>query len=493
MPRWTRYALVVAVAASVVTACVPKPPGGAAREPHRNIPDSYSGLHDTRNSGLIQWSDFFEDRHLTALVEMALQNNQELNIAIQEMVIANAEVLARRGAYVPKVGFGLGAGVDHPGKFTSQGRSDEMAGLNPTLQSYEFGLYASWELDIYGRLRKLAKAASSRYLASIEGRNFMVTRLVAEIASLYYELMALDRQLEVVSNNIALQENALELVKAQFQAGRVTSLGPTRFEAELRSMQSSRYEIQQRIIEVENQLNFLAGRFPQPIERSSANFLDLRPPPMGVGVPSELLANRPDVRQAELEMAAAQLDVKSARAAFYPSVGIESVVGYRSFDFSKLVNTPDSLLFRLAGQVFAPLLNRRGIKADYFSANSRQMQAVLHYERAVLTAFVEVSNRVNLIRNLTDSYELKRQQVDRLVQSIEISTQLFNRGRANYLEVLTTRRESLEAQRQLTELKQRQMQGTVTLYQALGGGWRGTGLEPPDGSGHEERTEEATQ
>jgi len=493
MSRWTRYALVVAVAASVVTGCIPKPPGGAAREPHRNIPDSYAGLHDTRNSGLIQWSDFFEDRHLTALVEMALQNNQELNIAIQEMVIANAEVMARRGEYVPKVGFGVGAGVDHPGRFTSQGRSDEMANLNPTLQSYEFGLYAKWELDIWGRLRKLAKAASSRYLASIEGRNFMVTRLVSEIASLYYELMALDQQLEVVSNNIALQQNALELVKAQFQAGRVTSLGTTRFEAELRSMQSSRYEIQQRIVEVENQLNFLVGRFPQPIERSSADFLDLQPPPMGVGVPSELLANRPDVRQAELEMAAAQLDVKSARAAFYPSVGIESVVGYRSFDFTKLVNTPESLLFRLAGQVFAPLFNRRGIKAEYFSANSRQMQAVLHYERAVLTAFVEVSNRVNLIRNLSDSYELKRQQVNQLVQSIGISTQLFNRGRADYLEVLTTRRESLEAQRELTEIKQRQMQGTVTLYQALGGGWRGTGLEPPDGSGHEEQTKEVTK
>jgi outer membrane protein TolC len=258
-------------------------------------------------------------------------------------------------------------------------------------------------------------------------------------------------------------------------------------------MQSSRYVIQQRIIEVENQLNFLSGRFPQPIERSSAKFMDLQPPPMGVGVPSELLANRPDVRQAELEMAAAQLDVAAARKAFYPSLGIESVVGYRSFDFTKLVNTPDSLLFRLAGQVFAPLLNRQGLKADYFSANSRQMQAVLHYERAVLTAFVEVSNRVNLIRNLSDSYELKRQQVDQLVHSIEISTQLFNRGRANYLEVLTTRRESLEAQRELTELKQRQMQGMVTLYQALGGGWRGTALEPPDGSGHEERTQEAKQ
>lgn len=493
MSRWMGRGLVVAVAATVVTACIPKPPGGAARDPHRDVPDSYAGLRDTRSSGLIQWSDFFEDRHLTALIEMALQNNQELNTAVQEILVANAEVMGRRGEYWPKVGFGLDAGVEHVGRFTSRGQSDEMAGLDPTLQNYEFGLYASWELDVWGRLRKLAKAASRRYLASIEGRNFMVTRLVAEIASLYYELMALDQQLEVVSTNIALQENGLEIVRAQFQAGRVTSLAPTRFEAELRSMQSSRYAIQQRIVEVENQLNLLAGRFPQPIERSSAHFLDLQPPPMAVGVPSELLANRPDVRQAELEIAAAKLDVAAARAAFYPSVGIDAVVGYQSFDFTKLVKTPDSLLFGLAGRVFAPLFNRRGIKADYFSANSRQMQAVLHYERAVLTAFVEVSNRVSLMRNLSQSYDLKRQQVDQLSESIDISTQLFNWGRADYLEVLTTRRESLEAQRELTEIKQRQLVATVTLYQALGGGWRGTGLEPPGGSGHEERSEEATQ
>jgi outer membrane protein TolC len=296
--------------------------------------------------------------------------------------------MGRRGEYLPQVGFGLGAGVEHVGAFTSQGQNDEQAGVDATLQDYGFGLYASWEIDVWGRLRNLANAAAYRYLSSIEGRNFMVTRLVAEIASLYYELMALDQQLEVVTNNIALQENALQIVRAQFQAGRVTSLAATRFEAELRNMQSSQYGIQQRIVETENRLNFLLGRFPQPIERASTNFLDLEPPPMSVGVPSQLLENRPDVRQAELELAAAELDVSAARAAFYPTLGIEGVIGYESYDITKLIDTPDSLLYGLFASVFAPLLNRQGLKADYYSANSRQMQAVLHYERAVLTALI---------------------------------------------------------------------------------------------------------
>jgi multidrug efflux system outer membrane protein len=476
----TSFALLVAMA----TGCarVPTPPAGIPRAPNRVVPDSFTGLTDTRNSGLIPWREFFEDAPLVALVDAALQQNQELNLAIQETVVANAEIMARRGEYLPKVGFGVEIGDERVGKFTSQGQSDELTGIGANLQKYQPGLYASWEIDVWGRMRSLAKAASHRYLASIEGRNFMVTRLVSEIASNYYELLSLDQQLQIITDNIALQERAVELARAQFLAGRATSVAPARFEANLRAMQSSQYKIQQKIIETENQLNFLAGRFPTPVERSRAKFLDRQPAAMAVGVPAELLANRPDVRQAELELAAAGLDVFAAKKAFYPSIGIEAVVGFQSFDAAKLLNTPDSLLLGLVGRAFTPLLNRKGITADYYSANSREMQAVLRYERAVLTAFVEVSNRVSLTRTLSQGYGLKQQQVDRLAQSVDISTELFNLNRAEYLEVLTARRELLEAQLELAEMKQRQMVATVTLYQALGGGWRNTGLQPADGT-----------
>lgn len=472
----------MALVVLLATGCKVPQPVAVPRPPNRAVPPSFAGQSDTRNSGLIPWRDFFKDAHLTALVDAALQHNQELNISIQETVVANAEIMARRGEYLPKVGFGVGTGDERVGKFTSQGQADERSGIGPNLPKYEPGLYASWELDVWGRLRNLANAASHRYLASVEGRNFMVTRLVAEIASSYYELLALDRQLRVVTDNIALQERELELARAQFEAGRATSVAPARFEAQLRAMQSSQFTIQQRIVETENQLNFLAGRFPTAIDRASTDFLDQQPAAMAVGVPAELLANRPDVRQAELELTAAGLDVTAARKAFYPSIGIEAVVGYQSYDLTKLVNTPDSLLMGIAGRAFKPLLNRKGITADYFAANSREMQSVLRYERAVLTAFVEVSNRVSLTRNLSQSYGLKQQQVDRLTQSVDISNELFNLNRADYLEVLTARRELLEAQQELVEMKQRQMVATVTLYQALGGGWRATGLQPADGT-----------
>lgn len=484
--RWGRTlaATFLALLFTMGTACtrVLKPPVRVVHAPNRTVPDTFGGLSDTRSSGLIPWREFFEDAPLVALVDAALQHNQELNIAIQETVVANAEIMARRGEYLPKVGFGVESGTERVGKFTSQGQADEMTGIGANLQKYQPALYASWEIDVWGRLRNLAKAASHRYLASIEGRNFMVTRLVSEIASSYYELLALDRQLQIITENIKLQEQAVELARAQFEAGRATSVAPARFEATLRAMQSSQYKVQQRIVEAENQLNFLAGRFPTPIDRARTNFLDRKPAAMAVGVPADLLANRPDVRQAELDLAAAGLDVDAARKAFYPSVGIEAVVGFQTFDAAKLVNTPDSLLLGLVGKAFTPLLNRRGITADYNSANSREMQAVLQYERAVLTAFIEVSNRVSLTRNLSQGYGLKEKQVERLAQSVDISTQLFNLNRSEYLEVLTARHEYLESQLELIEMKQQQMVATVTLYQALGGGWRSTGLQPPDGT-----------
>jgi NodT family efflux transporter outer membrane factor (OMF) lipoprotein len=361
------------------------------------------------------------------------------------------------------------------GRYTSQGQADEHTGVAPDLQNYSFGLYATWEIDIWRRLRNSMDAARYRYLASQEGLNFMVTRLVAEIASRYYELIALDRQLEIVRSNVELQQNALEMVRLQQQAAQVTMLAVRRFEAQLRGFQSQQFEITQRIVETENQLNLLVGRFPQHVERSSEDFLNREPSAVHAGVPAQLLENRPDVRRAELELRAAALDVAAARARFYPALHLDAGLGYQSFDATRLLATPDSILYSLFAGVMAPLLNRNGITAEYYSSNSRQMQAVLRYERTVLSAYVDVNTGLNMLRNLSQSYAMKAQQVEHLTESVQISTLLFNSARADYLEVLTARRDLMEAQVNLVETKQRQLTATVTLYQALGGGWRPAG------------------
>jgi NodT family efflux transporter outer membrane factor (OMF) lipoprotein len=370
------------------------------------------------------------------------------------------------------VGVGVGAGVDKVGKYTSQGASDEAAGVPAILQNYRFGFTASWEVDIWGKLRNSAKAAALRYLASVEGRNLVVTRLVAEIANSYYELMALDSQLEVLKQNIEIQQSALEVVRLEKQAARVTQLAVQRFEAEVLKNQSRQYTLEQQILETQNRINFLVGRFPQPVARSSERFKDPLPNVIEAGIPSQLLDNRPDVRQAELALAAAKLDVQVAKAGFYPALSIEAGVGYQAFNLKHLLATPESLLFNLAGNLTAPLLNRRAIEAQYLSANASQIQAVFNYERTLLQAFTEVANQQAMIGNLEKSYQLESQQVDKLAQSIEVSNVLFQSARADYMEVLLTRRDSLESQMQLIETKLRQMHAVVNIYQALGGGWR---------------------
>lgn len=460
--------------------CVPSLNQNPPRDARKTTPGGYGDTPGAvkaassadANAGQKRWKEFFTDPHLDALIDTALKNNQELNIRLQEIIIARNEIMARKGEYLPKLGVGAGAGVDKVGRYTSQGASDEATGVPDPLADYRFGFAASWEVDIWKKLRNAAKAATYRYLASIEGKNFVVTQLIAEIASSYYELMALDSRLEVLKRNIEIQQDALRVVKLEKQAARVTQLAVQRFEAEVLKNQSRQFNLEQEIVETENRINFLVGRFPQPVARNSQTFNDPLPEVIHSGIPSQLLDNRPDVKQAALELAAAKLDVRVARARFYPSLSIEAGIGYEAFNPKHLLSTPESSFYNLGGNLMAPLLNRKAIKAEYLSANAEQLRAVYNYERTLLQAYTEVANQVAMIDNLQKTYQLESQQVDLLTQSIEVSNVLFQSARADYMEVLLTRRDSLDSQMELIETRLRQRHAMVNIYQALGGGWR---------------------
>lgn len=470
--------IALACAALAVTSC--KLPSDAVQQTeNKSVPAAFGTngtAQDTLNSAKIKWKQFFTDKNLVALIDTALVNNQELNITLQEIQISKNEIRTRKGEYLPFVGLRGGAGAEKVGKFTRNGATESNLEIVPgkenpePLPDYMLGAYATWELDVWGKLHNAKKAAVSKYLSSVEGKNFMVTNLVAEIAASYYELLALDNQMELVKKNIELQTNALEIVKIQKESARVNELAVRRFQAQVLNTQSLQYNIQQKITETENRINFLVGRFPQHVERSSANFTDLMPTKISSGIPSQLLANRPDIRQAEQDLAAAKLDVKVAKARFYPSLSISAGVGYQAFNPSYLVK-PESLLYSLAGELTAPLINRNAIKAEYYSANSKQVQAVYNYERTILNAYVEVANQVAKISNTEKAYDLKSKQVDALNQSIDISNDLFMSARADYMEVLMTQRDALESKFELIETKMQQMNATVNIYRALGGGW----------------------
>jgi multidrug efflux system outer membrane protein len=476
--RYAAIGLGIACFAMVDSSCTLPASLTVHTNENKNTPENFNtySSQDTLNTAKVSWKEFFTDPNLVSLIDSALGRNQELNMMRQQITIAQNEIRARKGEYLPFVGIGADASVEKPGRYTPDGALEEQLAIKDgqkfpdPLTTYGLGLNASWELDIWRKLRNARKAAVFRYLGSVEGRNFAVTNIVREIANSYYELLALDAQLQILRQNIEIQTNALEIVRQEKTAARVTELAVRKFEAEVLKNQSRVFYIQQSIIETENRINFLVGRFPQPVTRSSDNFLAMNSDTIHAGVPSQLLLNRPDIRQAENNLAASKIDVKVARAQFYPSLRITADMGYRAFKPQYLIN-PNSLMYGLAGELMAPLVNRNALKAQYFNASASQIQNVYDYERTVLNAYIEVANQVSNISNLRRSFELREKQVQALTQSIAISTRLFRNARADYMEVLMTQRDALEARFELVDTKLQQMNAMVNIYQALGGGW----------------------
>lgn len=453
-------------------------PTAMRKTANTTVPNTFSGDTDAANSVKMNWHEYFSDPYLNALIDTALNNNQELNITLQEILIVKNEVRARKGEYLPFVNIGAGGGIDKVARYTNTGASEANIPIAPGVETPEplgdmrFGLSANWELDIWRKLRNAKKSAYYRYLSTVSGKNFMVTNLIAEIANSYYELLTLDNQLQIIDQNIEIQSNALQIVRLQKEAARVTELAVRRFEAQVLHTRGLQFGIQQKIVEMQNRINFLVGRMPQTIVRNTNGISSLMPNMVQAGIPAQLLENRPDVQEAEQALTAAKLDVKVAKARFYPSIGLSAGVGFQAFNASYLLKSPQSLLYNIAGDLMGPLINRNAIKAAYSTANAKQIQAVYNYERTILTAYIEVMNQLSNIQKLEQTYDLKSQEVTALTSSVTIANSLFRSARADYMEVLLTQRDALETKFELVETKKQQMNAMVNIYKALGGGWK---------------------
>jgi NodT family efflux transporter outer membrane factor (OMF) lipoprotein len=453
-------------------------PKNVTRDAKMEIPpfQKNMAISDTSLTQLIDWKTFFNDQHLTTLIDTALKNNQELNIVLQEINISKNEVLEKEGEYQPFVNLGIGGGTEKAARFTRNGAVERQLAIKDDnefpdpLGDIKFGARASWELDIWKKLRNAKNSAQYRFLASYEAKNYLVTLLVSEIADSYYELLALDNLLDIVQQNVVIQESALKNMRLLKMNGEATQLAVNRFEAQLLNTKNLRYAIKQNLVETENRINYLVGRYPQPIARSSVSFIDLQLDGIQTNVPSELLLNRPDIKQAEYELEAANLDISVAKANFYPSMELTAELGFQAFNPKYLLN-PESALFNLGSELVAPLVNRKAIKAQYYTTTAMQIQAVYHYEERLLSAYTEVINELNKIKNYSDSFEMKQKEVSILNQSVVVANNLFKNARADYVEVLLTQEEVLDSKMELTEAKLMQLNAKVHLYRTLGGGW----------------------
>jgi NodT family efflux transporter outer membrane factor (OMF) lipoprotein len=364
-----------------------------------------------------------------------LEHNLDLRIALQRVEVARAWVHQATGARLPQLGVGVGAGVRKFGLYTMDGAGNASTEITPgqlvpeNLTDYAIGLEASWEVDTWGRLKSQREAAVARYLSTIEGTRFVITSIVAETAQAYFELVAVDGSLDILESTLKRQERALEAMHWQKQAGHVNELAVQQFASQLANTRALQTELEQRATELENQLGVLLGRAPERVSRNEAA---LREPNVAIppGVPSDLLRYRPDIREAELELRATKFDVDAARAAFYPSVNITAGLGLQAFNPRYLVSVPESVTFGVSAGVFAPLINRNALEADFDAASAFQLQALYEYQKTVLNAFAEVSTSLSSVKRLEDIIEQRATQRDALAKSVDTAGLLLNAGQA---------------------------------------------------------------
>ena len=455
-----------------------KTPETILKTDRKQMPQSFTELKDSTNSADIKWKDFFGDKDLIILIDTALKNNLDVLMTLQKIEIARNDLRLTKGAMLPTVNSNFAYLQRKFGYYTMDDAGNRTTEITPgqiiptNLPDYFIGLQTNWEIDIWGKLRNKKKASFSRYLSSVEGTNLVLTNLVSEIAIAYYELVALDNELDIIRETIKLQQDALEIIKIQKDAGVANELAVKQFEAEVLSSQGLEFETLQQIAENENKLNFLLGRFPQPIVREKANFTNQIPTQIKAGIPSQLLKNRPDIKQAEFELLATKFDVRAAKAAFYPSFNITGSLGFQAFNTAFLFTSPQSLAYNLLGSLTTPLLNRSAIKNQFKNAKANQIEAMYSYQKTILNGYVEVSNEISNIKNLEQIHDRKTKEVEALTQSIDLSNDLFKSGRATYFEVLMIQNRSLRSKLELINTKKRQYNATVNIYKALGGGWK---------------------
>lgn len=443
----------------------------------KSIPDNFKTNSDSLGIAKINWKTYFNDPVLSDLIDTALINNADLNIALQKIEIARAGVKNAKGALVPQISAATNGGIRRFGRYTMDGAGNISTEMTPgkivpvNLPDMFLGFQSSWELDLWGKLKSRKQSAINQLLASTEGAKAVTAALVSDIAVSYYELLALDHELEIISQTIQRQKDAIEVVKLQKETGRTNELAVQQFQAQLLNTQSVEKELIQQTTEFENRINFLLGRFPQKIERKKEVLLAEIPSQIKTGLPSELLLNRPDIREAELQLTASKFDLKSAKAAFLPGMNLTAGLGYQAFKPEYLFMTPASVTYTALGGLIAPLVNRNALKANFSAAKANQLSAMHNYQKSILNGYTEVINQLSAIQNLRDLSSLKKEQNNVLNNSVEMSSELFRTGRASYLEVLLAQQNSLQAKLELINVNKRQHIAAVHVYKALGGGW----------------------
>lgn len=418
---------------------------------------------DSTSSADLPWQQFFSDAQLKALINEALTNNLDLQVAVKRVEQAEAYFSQSKASMLPSLSVAAQTGYTRNSETRYPDGPREVNGYQLTGSS-------SWEIDIWGKLRSAKRAAYADLLSSDAGRKAVQTSLVANLASAYYTLVALDEQEQITRETVKNNMDLVETMKALQQSGRVTSAAVVQSEAARYAAEVTIPDLEQQIKETENTICMLLGRTPGPISRSSLDQQSV-PQLMHTGVPSQLLDKRPDVMQAEYAVMGAFETTNNARAYFYPALTITASAGFESVDLKDLID-PASFMANVIGGLTTPLFNKKANTTRLKVAKAQQEEALLNLRSALLNSGREVSDALSSYKNVNDKMALRKQQIDALEKSVDYTKELLLYGSATYTEVLNAQQSLLVAQLNSVNDQVQQLTAALSLYKALGGGWK---------------------
>ena len=429
-------------------------------QPATTVPEDLFGAAETvsdtiHNIAKLNWRQLFVDPHLQSLIEQGLRNNTDLQSAHWRVEEARASLSSARLAYLPSFAFSPQGTVSSFDK----GKAG---------QSYSLPITSSWEIDIFGRLPNATRRAKALYIQSQEYEIAVKTQLIANLANTYYTLLMLDAQLTISEETEVKWKESVRVMQALKNAGQGNEAGLAQTEATYYSICTTVLDLKEQIRQAENSLCLMLGETPQFIRRGTLDGQVL-PQDLSVGIPLQLLANRPDVRSSELALAQAFYTTNEARSAFYPSITLSGSAGWTN-GVGEVVMNPGKLLLSAVGSLTQPLFNKGQNIARLKIAKAQQEEAKLSFTQTLLNAGAEVNNALKQNQTARDKSDLYQRQISSLQTAVTSTQLLMQHGNSTYLEVLTAQQTLLTAQ--LTQVSNRfqEIQGIINLYQALGGG-----------------------
>jgi len=442
--------------------------GPGCRRPAVPIPEGWrSPAGDTGSLANLGWWQLFEDEALRDLVRMALVENKDVRLAAARVLEARAQLGVTRAAQFPQVDGGAG--------YQTQ-RSSEVGpvplprGVDPEQEAFRTTLDLSFELDLWGRLRRATEAARAELLASEESQRTVIMSLVSDLAQAYFDLLDLDAELVIARRTLDSRRESLRIVTLRYEEGLTSELDLRRAEGEVATASAVIPDLERRIAQTEHRISMLLGRNPGSVARGKPLTEQPLVPEVPAGLPSDLLERRPDLRQAEQRLVATNARIGEAKAAFFPRISLTGAFGVESVALSDLFTGP-ARIWQFGPRITVPIFNAGRNRGQLRAAEARQDQARVQYQQAIQQAFREVEDALVLHRKVREIRPDRETLVAAAARSLALAELRYRNGLATYLEVLDAQRQLFSAEIELARINRDQLTAIVQVYRALGGGW----------------------